>query len=452
MTNARAEFPTIATPPGTPILGQTLDYLRDPIGYLSRIAREHGDFVRLKLAHTTVYLVVHPTLIDQVLRQRADSMRKDIVTRGISPVVGEGLLTSEGPFWRSQRKLIQPAFGHQAVARYGGTMVDYAEKMVGGWRDGEEIDLHDAMSRLTLAIAGKTLFDAEVGGDAETIGMALEQVMHFFLGPGKWFPSLRWTPLPAAVAYRKAIGEIDRVIYGIIEERRRSGQDRGDLLSRLIAATDEAGGGMTDRQLRDECVTLFLAGHETTALALTYALTLVARHPDVGRKLEQEARTVLNHRPPTAADLPRLPYSEAVIHEAMRLYPPAWGIAREAIEPVEIGGHRLAKGSQFFAVQWITHRDGRWFDDPEAFRPERWEGDLIRRLPRCAYFPFGDGPRVCIGNHFAMMEAVLVLATIAARFRLEAAGETGPIRVVPSITLRPAGPLRCRLAVEAHFK
>ncbi|GIW88374.1 MAG: cytochrome P450 [Isosphaeraceae bacterium] len=439
----------IGRPRGRPLIGQTLDYLRDPIGYLTQTARDHGDLVRLRLAHAVVYLISHPTLIDQVLRQRADAMRKDIVTRALGPLVGQGLLTSEGEVWRAQRRLIQPAFGHQAVARYGAAMVALAERMLDEWTEGATIDLHETMTRLTLAIVGKTLFDAEVGGEAEAVGHALEQVMRFYLGPGKWFPTLRYAPLPAANAYRRAIAEIDRVIYQIIADRRRTQTDRGDLLSRLLAATDETGSRMDDRQLRDECVTLFLAGHETTALALTYALTLVARHPEVGERLRLEVRDVLGNRPPEAGDVPRLTYTEAVIRESMRLYPPAWGIAREAIAEVEIGGHRMPPGTQFFAVQWIVHRDPRWFDQPEAFRPERWADDLVRRLPRCAYFPFGEGPRICIGNHFAMMEAVLVLASIVRRFRLEPI-DSGPIRVIPSITLRPRDPLRVRVRPLKH--
>lgn len=435
---------SVSEPPGRFLVGHTLEYLQNPITYLSKVARTHGDFVRLKLAHTTTYLVTHPALIDEILRGQASSMVKDIVTRALAPLVGQGLLTSERDVWRRQRRLIQPAFGHEAVQRYGRVMVDLTERMLDTWKDGQTVDLQEEMSRLTLSIVGKTLFDAEVGGDADVVGNALEHVMDFFLGPGKWFPGLRWAPTPSGIRFRRAIRKIDQVIYKLIAERRREGVDRGDLLSKLIAATDDEG-GMSDRQLRDECVTLFLAGHETTALALTYALALLSRHPECAARVESEVLSLAGARSLKVEDVPSLGYTECVVREAMRLYPPAWGIAREATEDLEIGGCPVKKGDQFFMVQWIVHRDPRWFGDPEDFRPDRWKDQLIRRLPRCAYFPFGDGPRICIGNHFAMMEAVLVLASIMRRYRVIAPPNVGPIEVVPSITLRPRDRLLVRL-------
>ncbi len=235
-------------------------------------------------------------------------------------------------------------------------------------------------------------------------------------------------------------------MYRIIRVRREAGQDQdaGDLVSRLLAARDDDGKGMTDRQLRDEVVTLVLAGHETTALALFYILYLLDRSPEVQDRLAAELDSVLRGRPPTAADVPLLKYTEWIVREAMRLYPPAWGIAREALSDCQIGGFDVPRGTQLFLTQWLVHRDGRWFEDPGVFRPERWDNDLIRRLPRCAYFPFGDGPRICIGNHFAMMEAVLVLATIARRYRLVVEpGQT--LELLPSITLRPRKGLRMRV-------
>jgi cytochrome P450 len=230
----------------------------------------------------------------------------------------------------------------------------------------------------------------------------------------------------------------------LIGEHRATDHDPGDLLSRLLHARDDEGGAMTDRQLRDEAVTIFLAGHETTALSLFYAFFLLALHPEVESRLNDELAHVLGGRLPTVADVPNLTYAGWVAREAMRLYPPAWGVGREAIEDCEIGGYLVPKGTQFFIVQYLVHRDPRWFENPESFEPERWDGDLIKRLPRCAYFPFGDGPRVCIGNHFAMMEAVLVLATIAQRYRLEVLpGQT--LELLPSITLRPRHELVARL-------
>ena len=269
--------------------------------------------------------------------------------------------------------------------------------------------------------------------------------MAYFLDPMRWFRIREYLPTPSTLRHRRAIRGLDRIVYRIIRQRRASGLDPGDLLTRLLAAQDEGGGGMTDRQLRDEMVTIFLAGHETTALALTYAFYLLAQHPEVEARLVAELEEVLGDRPPTPDDVPRLRYTDWVIREAMRLYPPAWGIAREATSDCEVGGFQAPRGTQFFLVQWLVHRDPRWYDEPEAFRPGRRADDLERRLPRCAYFPFGDGPRICIGQHFAMMEAVLILAAVARCYRLSLV-PGHRLELVPSITLRPGSGVR----VVAH--
>jgi cytochrome P450 len=431
-------------PKGSLFLGSTFAYLRDPMGFVARAKRDHGDVVWLRLGNLRTYLVSHPEHIEYVLRTHADNFMKDKLTRWLIPLLGEGLLTSEGTFWRRQRRLAQPAFQHQQIERYAAVMVELTGRMLETWRDGEVRDPHEDLMRLTLGIVARTLFDAELSEDAETVGHSLEVVMNHFMSPMRWFRFLDYLPLPSSRRYWRAIGRLDEIVYKIIRSHRDEGRDRGDLLSRLLAARDEDGDGMTDRQLRDEVVTLVLAGHETTALVLFYVFYLMSGSPDVERRLAEELRTVLADRPPTAADVPNLKYSEWVIREAMRLYPPAWGIAREALADCEIGGYHVPKGTQVFMTQWLVHHDARWFDDPEAFRPERWDNDLIKRLPRCAYFPFGDGPRVCIGNHFAMMEAVLILATIAQRYRLKVEpGQT--LEFLPSITLRPKQSLRMRL-------
>lgn len=431
-------------PRGRFLLGSSLDFLRDQLGFVERAKRVYGDIVRLRLGRHTTYLVTHPDFIEFILRTHADNFHKDRVTRGLGPLLGQGLLISEDDFWRRQRKLAQPSFQHQQIERYGAVMVEHTERMLETWREGEVRDLHEDLMRLTLGIVAKTLFDAELAGDAEVVGHSLATVMDHFMGPARWFPLIDYVPLPASRRYWAAIRRIDEVIYRIIRARRESGRDAGDLVSRLLAARDDEGKGMTDRQLRDEVVTLVLAGHETTALALFYMFYLLDGSPRVRDRLEAELRDVLGDRAPAAADVPRLKYTEWVVREAMRLYPPAWGIAREALADCEIGGFSVPRGTQLFLPQWLVHRDERWYDDPTAFRPERWDHDLIRRLPRCAYFPFGDGPRVCIGNHFAMMEAVLILATIARRYRL--AIEPGEVlQLMPSITLRPRRGLRMRV-------
>jgi cytochrome P450 len=313
-------------PRGSFLLGNTFAYMRDQLGFLTRAIREHGDVVRLRLGNTTTYVLVHPEHIDYVLRSHADSFMKDMMTRWLIPLVGEGLLTSEGAFWRRQRKLAQPAFQRKEIERYGAVMVEHTEHMLESWHDGQVQDPHEDLMHLTLSIVARTLFDAELGGDASAVGESAAVVMNYFMSPMRWFGIRERLPLPSTRRYNRAIRRIDDIIYGIIRQRRESGQDPGDLLSRLLAAQDEQGGGMTDRQLRDEAVTLLLAGHETTALVLFYTFYLLANSPEAEERLASELREALGDRPPTAADVPSLRYTEWVVREAMRLYPPAWGI------------------------------------------------------------------------------------------------------------------------------
>ncbi len=423
-------------PKGRLFLGHTLDYMGDSLGFLTRCAREHGDVVRLRLGTSDYYLLNHPSLVEEVLRSRSSEVIKDRLTRMIMPVVGRGLLTSEGASWRRQRKLAMPAFQRGAIERYGAVMVEHALRLLGRWDVGRPRDVHQDMMDLTLGIVAKTLFDAEVGAESSDVGRCIEVMMKYYLNPMKFLKVREWLPTRENREFRAAVARLDEILYGIIRRRRAGGDDPGDLLSHLLAARDEEGAGMTDRQLRDECVTLFLAGHETTALTLTFAFLLLARHPEAVARLGAELDEVLGGRPPSAADVPRLRYTDWVIRESMRLYPPAWAIGREATEDFEIGGYPTRKGTQLLVSQWVLHRDPRWFDDPDSFRPERWDNDLARRLPKGAYLPFGDGPRVCIGNHFAMMEAVLLLATLAQARRLEIVpGEE--LTLAASITLRP---------------
>lgn len=438
----KPRLPLPPEPPGHPLLGHTLPFLRDPLRFCEQAADRYGDVVRLRLGTLSDYLLRHPDHIDYVLRTHPENYWKDRITKLLHPVVGNGLLTSEGDFWRRQRKLVQPGFSRDRIDDYARTMVESTQRTLAGWEPGRPITVQDETSRLTLAIVSRCLFESDVEDAAETVGDALEVIMNRFLIPTKWIPLSDYLPFPSTFRYWSAIRRLDDVIYGMIR-RRRVSDARGDLLGRLIAEQDDDGRGMTDRQLRDEVVTLFLAGHETTALALTYTLHLLARHPEVEARVLDELDGVLGpgEGSLTAADVPRLAYLEAVVRESMRLYPPAWSIGREALEDDEVGGFHAPRRTQFTIAIWLVHRDPRWFDDPSAFRPERWENDLIRRLPRCAYMPFGGGPRICIGNHFAMMEMVLVLGTILAKYRLERVDEE-PIAVVPTITMRPRDPVR----------
>ncbi len=424
-----------------PIVGSAKGVLQEPLEFLERISRQHGDAVEFRLPGQRIYLFNHPDAIDEVLVTKRDHLIKDKLTRELSLLLGNGLLVSEGTFWRKQRRLMQPAFHRDRVAAYGDVMVEYAERALASWQDGEVRDVHKDMMRLTLDVVAKTLFGVEITSVARKIESALGILMDRFAGAMAIVPI--YLPTPGNFRAKKAIEELDEIIYEIIRERRQSG-DGEDLISMLIAATSEEDGTMDDVQLRDEAMTLMLAGHETTALALGFTLHLLAEHPAVADKLNAEIDEVLGDRAATAADMPKLRYAEGVVREAMRLYPPAGAIGREAVTPCNIGGYDIEPGTQLWAAQWVVHRDRRWFPEPELFRPERWDGDFAKSLPRHAYFPFGGGPRICIGNAFAMMEAVLILVTIARRFRV-ARVDDRPLELSPSVTLRPKNgvPLVC---------
>jgi cytochrome P450 len=436
--------------PGLPFFGHSLPYLRDPLGFLRATAGRHGDVVRVSIGPLQMTLVSHPELVESVLVTQNRLWQKDRFLRVLRPVLGDGLLSSEGDFWRRQRRLAQPAFHRDRIAAYGGIMVDHATRLADQWRHGQVRDVHKDMMRLTLEIVAETLFGAQVGDHAEDVGEALEAVLTVVADPMEIFlPFLKHLPTPQRRRFDRAIAKLDSILYGVFEQRRRSeAPESGDLLSMLLHAQDDDGTRMSDRQLRDECMTLFLAGHETTALNLSWTWLLLSQHPDVDAKLVRELRDVLGDRPATFADLPNLRYAGHVIAESLRLYPPAWSLGREAREDVDLGGYRVPRGGQVWFCPWSIQRDARWFDDPDAFRPERWEGDLAKKLPRYAYFPFGGGPRLCIGQAFAQMEAVLLLATLARTFHAEVLPKP---RVVPfaSVTLRPKHGLRVRLTRRA---
>jgi cytochrome P450 len=414
---------------------------RDPLGFLTRTARTKGDVARIRFGPVEYYLLFHPADVEYVLRGNHRNFIKDRGTRMLSAVLGQGLVTSAGELWRRNRQLIQPAFQRDQVESYAAVMVGYTQRLLQEWQPGQTRDVHADLMRLTLEIVGQTLFSASVSGQAGEVGRAMETVMRFWAGPAAVFSWWQRLPTPGNFRFRQAQRRLDEIFLSAIAQRRSGGPGREDLLSRLLHARDEEGGRMSDQQLRDELITLFLAGHETTAVALTFCLYLLSEHPEVEARLATELDEVLAGAPPTVAHLPRLRYTEWVVKEALRLYPPVPSIGREALADCEIGGYAVPKGTQVSLVQWVTHRDRRWFDDPLTFRPGRWDNDLSRRLPRCAYFPFGDGPRVCIGTHFALMEAVLILATVASRFRLELAPGQKLV-LLPSITIRPRGGVR----------
>ena len=435
-------------PRGLPLVGMALQVLHDPLGTLQRIAREYGDIVRIPIGPDSRILLNHPDYIEQVNVIQQSKFHKSKLTKDVTGrLLGEGLLISEGDFWRRQRRLAQPAFHRSRINEYASTMVESAETQIRKWGDGEERDIAQEMTALTLETAVRTLFGTTLPGEARQVGRSLDFLVRYSLRKARWPIKVpeSW-PTPANRRAEREIQFLDSLVYRIIDERKRLGNigEHKDLLSLLMSAMDEDGSQMTPKQLRDETMTLFLAGHETTALTLSWAWYLLSKNPGAEVRLHEELRDVLGGRAPGIGDLGRLPYLLAVVNEVLRLYPPAYILARTSIAPSTLGGYDFPAGSTIIMSQWVMQRDARFFDDPEAFRPERWLDGLEDRLPAGAYFPFGDGPRRCIGQNFALMEAVLVIATIAQKFQLQlVAGQ----KIVPEplVTLRPRNGIRMRI-------
>ena len=431
-------------PKGRFLLGNLIEMSRDWLGFYNRCAETYGDVACVRLAHISVYLVAHPRDIETVLVTNAGNFTKSADYRALARVLGRGLLTSEGEFWKRQRSLIQPAFHRENILTYASVMTSAAAGMLDSWKDKAELNIHDALMKVTLEIVAQCLFGAEVTDAAERVGKAMEVVTKRFVGNASLAMLFPFDiPLAFVPRERHAIRELNEIIGGIIRKRRSSSEPRVDLLDMLLRARGADGKPMNDAQLRDEVMTLFLAGHETTAIALSWACYLIAQNPHIETNLAEDLRTVLGDRAPTPEDLPRLRYAEMVLKEAMRLYPAVWGIGRRALKDCALGGYRVPAGSNIFILQWRTQRDPRFFPDPERFDPERWREDPVRsgKIPRFAYFPFGGGPRVCIGASFAMMEAVLLLAMIQQKFHLEVV-PGHPIEIFASVTLRPKHGIR----------
>ena len=436
-------------PPGPRRLfpgARIFQYRRDMLGYLTKLSREFGDAVSFRAGLRRFYLFNDPEAIRQVLVTHENCFIKGPALRKASDMLGKGLLISEGNFHQRQRRLAQPAFHPQRVAGYANAMTQIATRLGNRWQDGQTVDLHEQMMQLTLAVVAKTLFDADVESDVEAIGKAMDISVGMFKRAMIPFGQLlNYLPLPSNVRFWKARRMLWGKIAEFIQQRRDSGVDRGDLLSMLLRATDSEGDGsaMSDVQLRDECITLFTAGHETTANALTFTWYLLSQNPDVEKEMHEELRSVLQGRVPTAEDVAKLPYMKAVLAESMRLYPPAWAIGREVITECEVGGYALPRGAVVLVCQWVTHRDARYWPDPLHFDPNRWLGKIDR--PRYAYFPFGGGSRACIGESFAWMESILLMATLAQQWQAQLL-DPSPLVLQPSITLRPRFSVKARLS------
>jgi cytochrome P450 len=429
------------------LTGSMADFNRDPLEFITQCARSYGDIVRLRFLTLPALFLFHPEQVEEVLVTNNGDFIKSRAfrTRFFRRLLGHGLLTAEGELWRRQRRLMQPAFHHEAVIGYAGEMIGCAERLVAGWRDGEVVDVHEAMMGLTRDIVVRTLFSTDVSGSADAISSALRELSEPFTSQAtlKWIAD-NWLPTARHRRFHREARRLEQVIYDIIAARRASGRDEGDLLSVLLRAQGDDGVAMTDEQLRDEVMTIFLAGHETTALALSWAWYLLAQNPAAEDKLLAEVDEVAGGRPLRAEDAARLRYVERIVKETLRLYPPAFGVGREAVRPCRIGGHRVRRSTQVFMFQWVIHRDPRFYEDPEAFNPDRWAEGAAQHLPRFAYFPFSGGPRACIGGGFAMQEAVLLLAAIAQRYQFRLAAQR-PVRIAPGVSLRPRDGILMRL-------
>ena len=433
-------------PPGPhrlSLLGTLHQLNRKPLQFINDMAA-YGDLSYVRIGPTRTYFVNHPAMIEEVLMGRYRDVVKDVATRSLRPLIGSGLLTSDGEPWRKHRRLAAPPLQPKRIASYVDTMVECTQRVAASFRDCEVREITVDMSRLTLDIVGKTLLGFDPRREADRITTILDNTMHNFdlemRTPLGMLPAHVMTPSRRKV--REGRQELEAMLLRIIGRCRRGDPDASDhLLGRLVHARDEDGEALSDRQLIDEALTMLLAGHETTALALTYALYLLSEHPAALAKARAEVDQELGQSSATLTHVPRLRYIDAIIRETLRLYPPAYAIGREVVQPIELGGYEIPKRAQLFLSQCVVQRDPRWFREPVAFKPERWLEPSISELPRFAYFPFGGGPRVCIGNHFAMLEGTLALATLLQSVELQ----TVPgfvFDLEPSVTLRPKNGMR----------
>lgn len=440
-------------PPGLPhnLLFYTFRLFRprQPIPLFAYFAEKYGDVTHYKLGRNHFVFLNHPDYIREVLVVQNEKFIKERTGRRMKILVGNGLITSEGKFHKTQRALAQPAFHRQRIVRYGETMVEHALRVRESWRDGQTLELSAEMMHLALGIVAKTLFDTDVAQEVAEISGNVNSIMalYDFLVMLPYAEGLQYWPLPGVSRFRRARARLDEVVYRMIADHRSGGVDRGDLLSMLMAARYEDGSPMSDQQLRDEVMTIFLAGYETIANALAWTWYLLSQNPDIERKLHDEIDSVLQGRLPETADLANLKYTEMVLAESMRLYPPVWAMGRQAIEDVEIGPYYFPKGVTMVLMQYIMHRNAGYFPDPLRFDPERFMPEAKASRPKFSYFPFGGGVRQCIGEAFSWMEGVLIMATIAQKWRFSLV-QGHRVDPLPLVTLRP----RYGMKMVAHAR
>ncbi len=432
-------------------LGVLFSYRRGALPFFQNLAQQYGDISYFRLGPQHAFFLNHPDYIKDVLVTNHHNFMKGLALQRAKRLLGDGLLTSEGSFHRRQRRLAQPAFHRARIASYADIMTEHAATTRERWHDGETLDISEEMMQLTLGIVGKTLFDADVASDAGEVGEAMTVLMGLFnILTIPFFELIQKLPLPQLRRFDQAKAKLDAIIYRLVEERRQSGEDRGDLLSMLLLSQDtEADGGqMSNEQLRDELMTIFLAGHETTANALTWTLYLLSQNAETETRLHEEIDTVLGGRLPAFEDVARLRYTEMVLAESMRLFPPAWAIGRLALEDCEIGGYAIPERSLVIMSQYVMHHDARYFAEPLRFNAERWTPEAREARPQFSYFPFGGGPRRCIGEGFAWMQGILLLATLAQRWRMKLV-PGHPVALKPVMTLRPKHGMRMTVARRA---
>jgi len=434
-------------PKGLPIIGSSFHYFKDILGFLMHMRKTYGEIAFFKLGKRKMYMVSNPEIIKDVLVTSNNNFTKSRALMRAKMVVGEGLLTSESDFHLKQRRMIQPVFLQKRISKYASIMSEHSLRISEKWIDGQVLDMHKEMMKLTFSIVVKTLFNSDIEKNPDEIGDALTAVMKQFTR--LVFPFSEYLdklPLPGIKKCNDALEKLDNTIYDFIEERRNKGDSYDDLLSLLLSVRSEDSDkiGMSNQQIRDEAITLFIAGQETTANSLSWSLYLISQHPEVEMKLYAEISSVLDSRLPNMEDYKNLAYTKMVFTESMRLYPPAWTVVRRAISDYELKDYIVPSGADIFMSQYVIHRDPKYYSDPLKFKPERWENDFMKSIPKFAYFPFGGGPRLCIGEGFAWMEGILVLATILSRWKMKLI-QSQAVKPDPLITLRPKNGLKMML-------